>query len=336
MRPVLALDVGGANLKAAHSRGGVRLHPFELWKNPAGLALALRRLLPTLPAFDLLVVTMTGELCDCFETKRQGVNAILDAVEAAAGDDAVRVWQTNGRLVDVAAARAAPLQTAAANGLALATFAGRFAPAGPALVLDIGSTTTDIIPLCDGRPTPTGRTDYERLVSRELVYTGARRTPLCALLGAAGAAELFATTLDAYLLLGWQPEDAEDRNTADGRPATRAAAHARLARMRCSDVESFSEAEARRLAGQVYEEQVTVIGNAVEAVARRLPGPPRTIVLAGSGEFLARQVGMRSPSLTSARVVSLGETLGTEVSAAACAHALAVLAAEPEQPGVSP
>lgn len=328
MRPVLALDIGGANLKAAHSHGGTRLRPFELWKNPARLAPALRDLLQTLPAFDRLAVTMTGELCDCFETKRQGVNAILDAVEAASGRADVRVWQANGRLVGVAEARAAPLHTAAANWLALATFAGRFAPEGPALLLDVGSTTTDVIPLLDGRPVPAGRTDLERLQSRELVYTGVRRTPVCALMGATGAAELFATTCDVYVFLGRLPEDPEDRITADGRPATRTAAHARLARMVCSDAEEFSADRARQLAEHVAREQRAVIGSAIATVAGRLPGTPRAVVLSGSGEFLARDVVTGSPALAAARVISLGRALGADVSAAACAHALAVLAAE--------
>src|SRR5437773_11265665 len=108
-RPVLGLDVGGANLKAAHSGGGARSRPFALWKSPAGLTDALRPLLRDWPPYDLLAVTMTGELCDCFATKREGVRTILDAVCAAAGTTPVRVWRTDGRLVDVATARREPL-----------------------------------------------------------------------------------------------------------------------------------------------------------------------------------------------------------------------------------
>src|SRR5690242_2774039 len=99
---VLALDIGGANLKGAHSTGAACLRPFELWKHPASLPGALREFLHTFPAFDLLAVTMTGELCDCFETRRQGVNAILDGVAAVAGQVPIRVWRTDGRLVGVA------------------------------------------------------------------------------------------------------------------------------------------------------------------------------------------------------------------------------------------
>src|SRR5262249_17295187 len=103
-RPVLGLDIGGANLKAAHSNGGVAFMPFPLWKEPAPLAEALRALIAPLPTHDLIAVTMTGELCDCFETKHEGVNHILDAVEAIAGATPIRVWQTTGQFVDVATA----------------------------------------------------------------------------------------------------------------------------------------------------------------------------------------------------------------------------------------
>src|SRR5262245_12683386 len=99
---VLGLDIGGANLKAAHVRGSARSIPFALWKSPGGLANALRQLLACFSHFDLLAVTMTGELCDCFETKTQGVEAILDAVVVASPGVPIRVWQTTGRFTDPA------------------------------------------------------------------------------------------------------------------------------------------------------------------------------------------------------------------------------------------
>src|SRR5262245_4307760 len=97
---VLGLDIGGANLKAAHASGFAAQRPFALWKNPDKLAAELSSLLSIAPSFDRLAVTMTGELCDCYETKRQGVNAILDAVLAVAQDKRVRVWTTEGTFVD--------------------------------------------------------------------------------------------------------------------------------------------------------------------------------------------------------------------------------------------
>jgi probable H4MPT-linked C1 transfer pathway protein len=325
---VVGLDIGGANLKAAHSNGTARLQPFELWKYPAELPTALSNLLREMPAFDLLAVTMTGELCDCFDTRRQGVNAILDAVEAVAASTSVRVWRNDGQLVKIATARTAPLQVAAANWLALAVFAGRYAPKGPALLVDIGSTTTDVVPLLDGRPVPQGRTDPERLRCQELLYTGIRRTPVCALLGWQAAAELFATTLDAYLLLGQIAEDPTDCRTADGRPATRVAAHARLARMLGADAESFSLAEAGKLAEVVVRRQIDWVLSAICIVAAALPKWLRGIVAAGSGEFLLPSVLAQDSELAALPIISLTQKLGAAASQSACAYALAALAAE--------
>jgi (4-(4-[2-(gamma-L-glutamylamino)ethyl]phenoxymethyl)furan-2-yl)methanamine synthase len=325
---VLGLDVGGANLKAAHSSGACRSLPFPLWKNPHGLAPALRQLTRALPPFERVAVTMTGELCDCFETKRQGVHAILDAVEDMAEGKSVLVWRNDERFGSVAESRAEPLAVAAANWLALAFLAGRHAGPGPALLLDVGSTTTDVIPLLEGRPTPLGRTDPERLRSRELVYTGARRTPLCALLGGDGAAEFFATTLDVYLVLGELPDDPADTDTADGRPATQPYAHARLARMFCADAETSTTAERLVLAGELRERQRELLTAALGVVTARLPGPPRTVVVAGSGEFIAAATARRCPATSQARLISLGQGLGPTASTAACAVAVATLAGE--------
>ncbi len=322
---ILGLDIGGAHLKAAHADGRVLVRPFELWKHPGRLAAELAALADRFAPCDGLAVTMTGELCDCFADKRQGVNAILDAVTAAAGPRPVGVWMTEGRFVGVDLARSEALRVAAANWHALATFVGRYAPAGPALLVDVGSTTTDVVPLRDGRPVNRGRTDPERLRCRELVYTGVRRTPVCALLGADGAAEWFATTRDVYLVLGLVPEVAADHDTADGRPATRSAARERLARMLCADRETCDPEEIDRLAREVARRQRDWVRAAVREVGR---GPVPTIILAGEGEFLARQAIAEESELESCRVLSLAEELGADLSRAACAYALARLAAE--------
>lgn len=324
MTALLGLDIGGANLKAADGDGRAATLPFPLWKHPDRLADALRTLLGRFPPADALAVTMTGELCDCFPEKRQGVAHLLGAAEQVAAGRPAYVWTNDGRFADLAAARQIPLKAAAANWLAVATFAGRWAPSGPALLIDIGSTTADVIPLLDGRPVPRGRTDPQRLHSGELVYTGVRRTPLCALL-TGSAAEWFATTLDAYLLLGDIPEDPDDRDTADGRPATVAAAEARLARMLCADLETSTPRERRAVAERASRRQEAMLRRAVGRVAGRLPGPPRAFVLSGSGEFLARRA---IPGDGRARVVSLAQELGPALSAAACAYSVAVLAKE--------
>jgi probable H4MPT-linked C1 transfer pathway protein len=322
---ILGLDIGGANLKAAHSNGDIRVQPFALWKDPAGLTAALGKLVDTMPAADVLAITMTGELCDCYESKRQGVLAILDAAEAMAGKRSIKVWAING-FVEIGLARKDPLPVAAANWLALARFAAGFIPEGCGLVIDVGSTTTDIIPIVAGGPAPKGFTDPDRLRSLELVYTGVRRTPLCAVLGAGVAAEFFATTLDVNLVLEQIAEDDTDRHTADGRPATKVAAHARLARMLGGDAESVSPQETIKLAERALLRQVYHLTMAFDHVARSLPEPPQSVILAGEGEFLARLVLGQQNSFRAGKVISFAETLGPEKSRVACAYALTVLA----------
>ena len=324
MAGVLGIDIGGANIKTAHN-GTAKTHPFEVWKNPEGLASELARVLQGVPAFDHLAVTMTAELCDCYATKREGVAAILRAVRTAAPDARISTWSTAGQFVDAETALKEHLAVASANWHALATFVGRF-PEGTALLIDVGSTTTDIIPIAAGKPTPKGLKDYDRRQTSELLYTGVRRTPVCALLGPLVLAEVFATSLDAFLITGEIPEEPGNKLTADGRPATREAAHARLARMLGADGETCSKDETQKLAAKVVAKQEEIMYSAIRRVASTLPGLPTTVILSGSGEFLGARVAKKA--LASAQVISLSEKLGPEVSKAACAHAVSVLAQE--------
>ena len=177
----LAIDIGGANLKAADGCGYAASRPFAVWKQPERLSAELTQLLEAAPPSDSLAVTMTAELADCFETKAEGVRQILDAVQAAARGRTVRIYQVDGQLVSPEMARKTPLLAAASNWYALAAFANRYVAAWPALLIDLGSTTADFIPLDPSGPIATGLNDPERLASGELVYTGVERTPLCAL-----------------------------------------------------------------------------------------------------------------------------------------------------------
>lgn len=328
------LDIGGANLKLADGRGQALSQFFPLWQRPAELPMALAELCRHVPPGDGLAVTMTGELADCFATKADGVAAIVAASQAAAVGRALRFYAVRGRWLSAAEACAAPLATAASNWHALAKFAGRYLPTGASLLLDVGSTTADIIPLNNGVPTAIGATDPERLLHGELCYTGVMRSPLCAAVQAVPwrgkncplAQELFATTWDAYLTLGDLPEEPACTHTANGRAATRAAAHDRLARAICADRTMFSADDARVAAQAVAASQTNNLVNAVRQVCAAQPSLPQTVIISGAGEFLARRVA--SAALPNAETLSLAALLGPTVSRCAPAHAVAVLAGE--------
>lgn len=334
----LGIDIGGANLKAADGLGYADSRSFALWKEPLRLTQELRTLIAESPPCDHLAVTMTGELADCFQSRTQGVHFILQAVEQAAGGRHTRVYLHNGTLVTPTVAHRRPLEAAAANWHALARYAGRFAGDEPALLIDIGSTTCDIVPLVRGEPATPHRSDTDRLLHGELVYAGVERTPVCALVSEVPyrerscpvAREVFATTRDACILLDLLREDPTDLNTADGGPATKAAARTRMSRMICAEAEQFHHRDAVIMAREVLDALIARVADGLRQVLVVSTAPPHHGILSGHGEFVAR-AALESLRL-SWKLTSLTDQLGRQVARCAAAHAIAVLAREAVTP----
>src|SRR5881296_2882171 len=154
MTAVLGWDVGGVNTKVARVvRGTVaaaRAQPYEIQRDPTALGSLLARLAAEQRVAGAAhAVTMTAELSQFFRTKREGVRFVLDAVTAAFPEADVRVYAADGRFLSVAAARIEPLAVAAANWAATAQLVARSFP--EAILIDTGTTTTDIIPIAGGR-----------------------------------------------------------------------------------------------------------------------------------------------------------------------------------------
>lgn len=336
MMQVVGLDIGGANVKAADVDGRATTQAFALWKTPDQLPDMLRQVISRFQNVDVLSVTMTAELADCFETKAEGVDFVLRSVEEAAASIPVFVWQTGAEFVRPDVAREIPPLVAAANWHALATWSGRAVPGATAVMIDVGSTTTDVVPLHRGVPVPSGMTDCERLQSGELIYSGVRRTPLCAIAHSVPfrdgycplAAELFATTLDVYLTLGEIAENADDNDTANGRAATRTAALDRLARTLCCDRTEFTADDADVMVRFLKSVQLQRITGGLDRVLRNLPERCTHVLISGSGAFVARRIVEEHAKLSPLPVTSLAEMFSPETSQAACAFAVARLAAE--------
>lgn len=333
---IIGLDIGGANLKAAHVDGQCVSEAFPLWKHPEQLAQRLETIIGQLPPATTLAVTMTGELADCYASKSEGVHEIIQSVEQIAGDRQLRFWNTSGEFVDAEVAREFPLLVAAANWHALASWVGRLTPVGNALLIDIGTTTTDVIPLEDGFPVPLGRTDLERLQTGELEYTGVRRTILSSLAHTVHfrnnrcsvSAELFATTLDVYLWLGEIPADDTQIDTADERPATKSCARDRLCRLICADRTEVSDDDLTTICLFLKDVQSRRISGAIDRVRSRMVGECDQVILSGSGLFLAEEILSKQPKFEHATLQKLSEIFSPEIAEAACAVALTRLAEE--------
>ena len=306
---VIGWDIGGVHVKAARvtegrvARSAIRACSIE--RDFDTLSRVLRALADDLggASGDRHAITMTAELSQRFRTKGEGVDAILDAHEAAFPGVDTAVLDTTGNFVTPAEARYAPLDASASNWLATALVVGRHHP--DCLLVDMGSTTTDIIPIVAGAVRALGRTDPDRLASGELVYTGAIRTPVEAIVTsvpwkdglAAVSAELFATTGDVHVWLGALDPATIEVPTADGRPPSRPYAGERLARVVCADPTMIDEPGLTRIAAHVAAAQRRQLAEAIATVAARHPSL-RTAVVTGIGDAIAA-VSVRDAGLES-------------------------------------
>lgn len=331
----LGIDVGGANLKVATSDSVVESLYAPLWQRKVCLYEVLPEVRQRFGAeLDAVGAVMTGELSDCFATRREGVLFIADALAATFDDP--QFFDRSGRFQARSTVETNPLAFAATNWLASATLVAQ--EYCDAIFVDIGSTTTDVIPIVDGAVSAQ-RTDLERLKRGELIYSGVLRTNVAALLehvtlGEDGAnescrvsSELFAITADAYLALGEITEQAYSCASPNwyafvGREAeekSRTSALQRLARVVCSDLEELGETGAVAIAAQVKQKQLRELRTSLERM--KTAYGMKTVVAAGIGDFLVRAAA----DMTNLEFVSLAARYGNEVAATFPAFALAKL-----------
>jgi len=338
---IIGWDIGGVHVKASWlpdegSGRQVRVtsRPFEIWRDKNRLMQVLHEAYADVHPEaepEAMAVTMSAELSDVFDTKREGVLFILDCVRNCFPDLQSYCLNVSGDFYTLEKAHAQPLDFAAANWVASAHWIARKHPNG--FLVDVGSTTTDIIPILNGEVCARGHTDMERLISGELVYTGALRTNLSAIVPSipvAGrmcrvASEYFAVSGDVHLILGHiLPEDYTS-TTPDNRPPTVDSARSRLARIVCADTEMLLSADIDALALYIHEQQVLQIRSGLEQVVAELPElRDHPVFVYGMGAFLGREAA-RSLGLA----VWSGESdLNSDKSSAlpclAAAHLLAV------------
>jgi probable H4MPT-linked C1 transfer pathway protein len=332
---VIGWDIGGVNTKVARVGGGevfaVRNRPFELQLAPSTLSALLGELAAEvgMQSGDAHAVTMTAELSQMFRTKRDGVSFVLDAVAGAFPDASVHVFTVDGDFIDPHEARLHPLAVAAANWTATAHVVAGLHP--DAILIDVGTTTTDIIPIAGGAVVAAGRTDPQRLASGELVYSGALRTPVEAITShvpfrgaAAGvSAEGFALAGDVHVWRGDLAPSDYTVATPDRRPASRECAGERLARVVCADRELLDEAGVDSIADAIAAAQIRQIAAGIEKVGTRHP-LVATAVVTGLGAFLGRAAA-RAAGLD---VVPLAAELGDAGARCAPAVCVALLFAE--------
>jgi len=281
---MIGIDVGGANLKIV-DKNGIHIHYCPLWTGAP---------IPELlwqyanGSDDEAAVVMSGELADCFENKIQGITFIANAVREVFLS--ARFYGTDAQFHD------GPVPAlAAANWLASADFLRTTYP--DAVLLDIGSTTADIIPL-SRFPALLGLSDLARLQKGYLVYTGMLRTPAASLLSSvnlAGTAtpvstEYFAASADVHLVLNHITPEEYTCDTPDHKEKTPDASRRRLARVVCADLEEIGNTGVMEIAEAFWDRQRALVCNTVRRVTKE--SGASSVIVAGIGASLfARECG---------------------------------------------
>jgi probable H4MPT-linked C1 transfer pathway protein len=341
---VLGYDVGGANTKAALVcvkkgkllNAKVAVEYFPIWKNPEKLAEVLLNLKQQLGAtiLDGVGLTMTAELSDVYQTKREGVNHILSCVSKTFPDVPFFVLTTTVELVTLDFAKQEPLAVAAANWAATGWLVAK--KIKNCVVVDVGSTSTSIIPIVKSKVVAVGKTDLDKLICGELVYTGSLRTNVAAIVHsipirnvvADVASELFALSGDVNLILGNITKEDYSCETTDGRGKTIPEALARLARVVCADEEMLNRQEIIKMAEYISDKQIQQVAQGLSKVysyTKSLALGKVPVVITGLGKnFIARKAAEK---LCIDEILDLGTILPDQAVLATPAFGVALLAA---------
>lgn len=336
---VAGFDIGGAHLKVARAEGGrivaAATIASPLWQGLDRLAAAFRESEPLCRGAGLNAFTMTGELADIFPSREAGVAALLSQIGERFAAGTSRVYAGRSGFVGMDAAAGLPDDIASANWHATAALVGKFA--GEALLVDMGSTTTDIIPVRGGAVASEGYTDAERLLSGELVYTGFTRTFLFGVASQVPVRgrltplmnEYFASIADAHRILGVLDEADDKHASADGKEKTVAGSTARLARMVGRDAADLAPSEWRDVAAWFSERQLRTIHDAAFRVGGRLTHNA-PVVGAGIGRWQVMRLATRLERdfIDLAELIPADDIARREASSAAPAAAVALLAGE--------
>ncbi|MEQ8428488.1 MAG: hydantoinase/oxoprolinase family protein [Gammaproteobacteria bacterium] len=295
-------DIGGAHLKVAGVNPAgeliyVKQFATPLWQGMGQLEQAMPIAINALPqSIPRHAVTMTAELVDIFPSRTDGVRALTQLCQQFLGND-IDLYATGLGFINVNPHAEESDEIASANWYASSELVATHIDSG--LFIDIGSTTTDIVPFANKKLLNLGNNDQSRMQHDELVYTGVIRTSLMALarrVPFAGhwqniAAEHFATTADIYRILGLLDERTDLMQAADGAGKDRVASIRRLARMVGIDAGDDKDEKAWvDLARHFADLHLQELEQAVARVMSRLPQLDRIIIGAGAGRFVLRRL----------------------------------------------
>ena len=251
---------------------------------------------------NYFAVTITAELSDAFQTKREGIYLILNALEQVFNKEKMFFTSIDKKFIDFNQAKKDYLLIAAANWVSTALFLGKYL--SKCILIDAGSTTVDIIPILNSVPITRGKTDIERLVNHELIYTGGLRATIPSITHFVPykekkvriSFEKFALVSDVHRILNNISENGYINDTADNRTKSLEDCYARLSRIICMDIETISKEDLNKIAEYIYEKQLEIITIEIQQFMANLIGrfpefeiDPKFVITGLSSDFLIRK-----------------------------------------------
>lgn len=335
---IVGWDIGGAHVKAAVITAceiiAVYQQPCPLWKGLDQLQHAVNAIMLELAGTNWHhAITMTGELVDLFDNRGHGVKQIIQTMTELLPDSEILIFAGQQGFLKPSEVDAKHYTSiASANWLVSASFVAQ--KVGTGLFVDCGSTTTDILLLKNGQVLAEGYTDYQRLLSEELIYTGIIRTAVMAVTQTALdqgkkiglMAEYFATTADVYRVTDELNDIHDQTDTADGAPKTVLASARRLSRMIGCDFYPDELPRWQQFAENIRAQQIQQIQRGCEDRLAKHEIPQNSpLIGAGVGRFLVRQISLNlgRPYLDFADLFPMA-SIGSGMTTADCAPAAAI------------
>ena len=278
---VAGFDIGGANTDLAiidFENGDIKNVEVDfaylpMWSNNDDLSKVLVDLIENIipiSEIDAVGISMTAELVDAYDTKKEGVLDVVNKCEDTFNCPIAYVGIDG--MMNKEEIIKNPLKAAAANWIATAQIATLFSD--NCIFIDTGSTTTDIIPIKNGKECAIGKSDFDRSATGELVYTGTLRTNLASFLDTVKlndksyrvASELFAQTADVYMILDLITEDDYVCDTFDGEGKSKIDCARRIARVVCADLEILSMEDIVEMSKYIHQKQIEQIAEGLKQV----------------------------------------------------------------------
>lgn len=277
----LGIDVGGANLKIAAERSAEIIY-FPMWKKAVELKDKLLEIAKKYGA-ERAGVVITAELADVFKNKAEGVSFVANICKDVFKE--VYFLDLNGNITKEINN---PLEFSASNWLASISFLIKEGYRD-FLFVDIGSTTTDLIPVKDRNLA--ALRDLERLKKRELIYFGILRTPVFYVLRSFSNAKLcpeyFAITGDVFRITGDISEADYNCETPDGKGKSVEDCMRRIARTICCDLEELGMEKVSELAFKAKKAMIRILSREIKR--KIVEYELKEVLACGIGEFLVEQ-----------------------------------------------